>query len=232
MADFSEITRITLLAVADSINPCAFAVLAMILMTIIMQEPGNRKKVLYAGLAFISSIYLGYLFYGIVIVQFFNSFAELLKGTSSYIYDGLAVLAMILGALNIKDFLFYRQGSFGTEMPIFLRPKVKRIISKVTSVRGAFFTGLLVTLFLLPCTIGPYIVASGLLAKLGIFAALPWLLYYNLVFVIPMLFIVGIVYYGFKEVDEISGWRLRNIRILHLAAGILMFLVGIGMIAR
>ena len=80
---------------------------------------------------------------------------------------------MILGALNIKDYFAYKKGSFATEMPLWMRPQVKKVINKMTSPAGAFVIGFLVTLFLLPCTIGPYIVASGLLAELGIMKALP-----------------------------------------------------------
>jgi len=230
MIDFSNCCKITVLALADSINPCAIAVLTMILMTILIQYPDKRKKVFYAGLAFVASIYIGYLFYGIIIIQFFRTFAELLRESSNYIYDGLAIFAMIIGALNIKDFFMYKPGGIVTEMPIFMRPKVKKIIKKITSPVGAFMTGFIVTIFLLPCTIGPYIIVSGLLADLGILGALPWLLYYNAIFVLPMLIIVGIVYYGFAKVDEVSGWKQANIKILHLIAGILLFLVGLALL--
>ncbi len=222
--------KITTLAFADSINPCALAVLAMILMALLIQNPDKRKKVLFGGLAFITAVYIGYLVYGLVIIQFFRIFAEFLRENSVYVYKGLAILAMLFGALNIKDFFYYKKGGIATEMPIFLRPKVKRIIEKITSPAGAFVIGFLVTLFLLPCTIGPYIVASGLLAELGILGALPWLLYYNLVFVLPMLIIVGLIYFGFTEVDKVSGWKERNIKKLHLIAGILLFLVGLGLL--
>ena len=222
--------KITLLALADSVNPCAIAVLAMVLITILIQNPEKRKKVLYAGLAFASAVFLGYIFYGLILVQFFKAFAEFLGRSAGYVYDGLAILAMILGALNIKDFFFYRKGGIGTEMPIFLRPKVKRMIEKITSPSGAFTIGFLVTLFLLPCTIGPYIVASGLISGLTFIQTIPWLLYYNLVFIIPMLIIVLFVYFGFARVEDVSGWKERNIKNLHLIAGILLFLVGLGIL--
>lgn len=222
--------KITTLALADSVNPCALAVLAMILMALLIQNPDKRKKVLFGGLAFVAAVYAGYLAYGIVIIQFFRIFAEFLRENSVYIYDGLAVLAMLLGALNIRDFFYYKKGGIATEMPIWMRPKVKRIIEKITSPAGAFVIGFLVTIFLLPCTIGPYIVASGLLAELGILGALPWLLYYNLIFVLPMLIIVGLVYFGFARVDDVSGWKERNIRKLHLTAGILLLLVGLSVL--
>ncbi len=225
-----SLAKITLLALADSVNPCAIAVLVMILVAILTKNPDKKKKVLFGGLAFVSAVFIGYLFYGLIITQFFRVFGEFLRTSSVYVYKGLAVLAMLLGALNIKDYFFYRKGSFATEMPLFMRPKVKRITEKATSSWGAFIIGFLVTLFLLPCTIGPYIIASGLLAELGFLATIPWLLYYNLVFILPMLIIVLIIYFGFAKVDEVSGWKEKNIRLLHLTAGLLLLLVGMGIL--
>lgn len=222
--------KITLLALADSVNPCAIAVLTMILITILIQNPEKRKKVLYGGLAFVSAVFIGYVFYGVILIQFFKTFTQFLGNSSGYVYKGLAILAMILGALNVKDYFYYKKGSLGTEMPLFLRPKVKRTIEQVTSPSGAFVIGFLVTLFLLPCTIGPYIVASGLISGLTFLETIPWLLYYNLIFVIPMLLIVGIVYFGFARVEDVSGWKEKNIKKLHLVAGILLFLVGFGLL--
>ncbi len=222
--------RITLLALADSVNPCAIAVLTMILMTILIQHPEKKKRVILGGLSFVSAILIGYIFYGIVIVQFFRSFADLLRNNASYIYNGLAIVAMILGALNVKDFVYYKKGGLATEMPIWMRPKVKKIIDNITSPTGAFIIGFLVTIFLLPCTIGPYIIASGLLSDLGTLGALPWLLYYNLIFILPMIAITIIIYIGFARVEDVSGWKERNIRRLHLIAGILLFLVGFALL--
>lgn len=230
MVDVLNFARITSLALADAVNPCAIAVLTMVLVAILIQNPQNRKKVLYAGIAFIAAIYFGYLFYGVVIIRFFQAFAEAIRANSNIIYTSLAVIAMILGALNIKDYFMYRPGGIATEMPMFIRPYAKMFIKKITSTWGAFVIGLLVTLFLLPCTIGPYIIASGILSEAGIIAAIPWLLYYNMVFVLPMLIIVGVIYWGFKEIEDIAGWKERNIKRLHLIAGILMFLVGISLL--
>lgn len=226
-----DLIKITTLALADSVNPCEIAILAMVLMTVLIQNPDKRKKVLTTGFAFIAAVFVGYLAYGLIIVQFFRIFAEFLRQNSLIIYDILAIIAMILGALNIKDFFYYKKGSFATEMPIFLRPKVKKLIDKITSPKGAFILGFVITLFLLPCTMGPYIVASGLLADLGILGALPWLFYYNIIFLLPMIAIVIIVYFGFAKVEDVTGWKDRNIKILHLVAGILLFLVGLAMLA-
>lgn len=222
--------RITFLALADSVNPCAIAVLTMILVSILIANPGKKKNVLFAGLSFVVAVFIGYLIYGTLIIQFFKIFAEFLRGGTGYIYNGLAILAMIIGALNIKDFFNYKAGGIATEMPVFMRPKVKKIIHSITSPAGAFIIGFIVTLFLLPCTIGPYIVASGLLSELGFLNAIPWLIYYNTLFILPMLIITLLIYWGFTKVQDVSGWKERNIRKLHLIAGILLFLVGLGLL--
>lgn len=231
MVDALNFTKITALALADAVNPCELAVLSMILIAILVQNPEKRKKVLYAGLAFSAAVYIGYLFYGFILIQIFKTFHQYIASYSLYIYKILAILAMILGALNIKDYFMYKPGGVATEMPLSFRPRVKLWIKKITSPLGAFFIGLLVTIFLTPCTIGPYVIVSGLLSEAGIFQALSWLLYYNLIFILPMIIITAIVYMGFAKVEDVSGWKERNIKRLHLIAGILLFLVGLSLLA-
>ena len=108
----------------------------------------------------------------------------------------------------------------------------RRIINKITSPKGAFLTGFLVTVFLLPCTIMPLVTAMSRLSELGytFVSSIPWLLYYNILFVLPMIIIVLIIYWGFARVQEVSGWKERNIRRLHLIAGVLLFLVGLALL--
>ena len=230
MFETTTFLKITGLAIADAVNVCAFAVLTMVLTAILIQHPKKPKKVLTSGLAFISAIFITYLFYAFIIVQFLEGLNQLIKGFSIYAYDGIAILAMIIGALNIKDFFMYKPGGLTTEMPIWMRPKVKKIINRVTSPLGAFVIGVFVTIFLLTCTVWPLIVAAGELSHLGFIGALPWFIYYNLIFILPMLVIVGLVYYGFTRVEEVSGWKERNIKILHLIAGVLLFAVGLGLL--
>ncbi len=227
MTDLVNLARITMLALADSVNPCAFAVLTMVLISILINNPKKKSKILLGGLAFVLAVFIGYLFYGLVIVEFFHAFSEVLRKNAVYVYNGLAVISMVIGGLNIKEFFSYKKGEFATEMPLSMRPRVKKIIDKITSPLGAFIIGFVVTIFLLPCTIGPYVVASGLLSELGLFGALPWLMYYNVIFVLPMLGIVFLIYFGFTKAEKVSDWKEFNIKTLHLIAGILMFVVGI-----
>ncbi len=221
---------ISALALADAVNPCEMAILLMVLVSILTTDPKNKKKVLYAGLAFSFAIFVTYLLYGTIIIEFFSNFTQATKASSVFIYRGLAVLAMIIGALQIKDYFFYKPGGVTTEMPLWMRPYAKLTVKKIKSVWGAFFIGIFVTLFLLPCTMGPYFVASVLLSEGGLFASLPMLVYYNFIFILPMILITLIVYFGYSKVEQISGWKEKNIKLLHLIAGILVFGIGLAIL--
>jgi len=226
-----ELTLIKLISLAavDAINPCALAVLALMLIAILTYNPKKKRNILLAGSAFTASVFIMYLFYGLIIIKFFQV-VQTLTAMRLWLYKILGVFAIILGVLNVKDFVKYKPGGLATEMPLSLRPKVRKIISKITSPKGAFGVGIFVTVFLLPCTIGPYVIAGGILSAFEIIKTIPPLLLYNIIFVMPMIAITLIVYAGFARVEDVSGWKEKNIRYLHLIAGIIMFALGMAMV--
>jgi cytochrome c biogenesis protein CcdA len=223
-----SITKVLSLALADSVNPCAISVLLLMLVAITTYNPKDRKQILFSAGAFILAVIIMYMLYGLIIIKAFQ-LLQSVTAIKNYLYKGLGIIAIILGLLEIKDFVKYKPGSVGTEMPMFLRPKVQNIISKITSPLGAFTLGLFVTLFLLPCTIGPYVILGGMLSTLDYIKASPYLLIYNLIFVIPMIAISLIIFFGTKQIEDISDWKDKNVRTLHLVSGILIFLLGIAM---
>ena len=223
------ISKILFLAGADAVNPCALAVLVLVLIAVLTSEK-NKKAVIKAGFAFTLAVFIFYFLYGLVMIGLFKGAAAAIAPIRLYIYKALAVFAMFLGILNIKDSIWYKQGGFMTEMPISMRPSMRKLISNVKRPRGAFFIGIFVTLFLLPCTIGPYIVASGILSVLDFIATIPWLLIYNLVFILPMIAITLIIYFGYSTVEKVGGWKEQNIKWLHLIAGLLLFSIGLLML--
>ena len=217
------------LAFVDAINPCALAITALVLMSVLLAHPDNKKKVLFAGLAFSLAVFILYFLYGAIMVRFFSSIIPATGQFSYYFYKGFALFSIVLGLLNIKDYLDYQPGGVMTEMPMSFRPKMREFVKKITSVKGAFIIGLLVTIFLLPCTIGPYLVASGELSKLSFFTTLPWLLLYNLIFILPMVIITLIIYFGLTSTEQVAEWRDRKIKKIHLIEGIILILLGIAM---
>jgi len=215
------------LAAVDAVNPCALAVLTLVLLAILTKYPKKKGMVLKVGLSFTLAVFIFYFLYGIIIIRVFQTALEAIEGVKTFLYSGLGIFALALGALNIKDYWRYGGGGFVMEVPRGWRPRMKRLVAGVTSARGAFVIGVVVTLFLLPCTIGPYIIAGGILSPIEILATVPWLLVYNLVFVSPMIGITLIIYGGYATVGKTSGWRERNIQRLHLFAGAVMVILGI-----
>jgi cytochrome c biogenesis protein CcdA/glutaredoxin len=210
-------------AAVDAINPCAFAVLIILITTIL--GAGAKSRALYAGLAFSLSIFISYYLMGLGL---FSAVAA--AGLTQAIYVSVAVLAIVIGLFNLKDYLWYGKW-FVMEVPLSWRPALKGLIQKVTSVPGAFLVGFAVSLFLLPCTSGPYIVILGLLAKTASrSSAILWLLLYNAVFILPMVAITVGVYLGVTTLEKAERWRTEHLQVLHLIAGIILLLLGLGML--
>lgn len=207
-------------AAVDAINPCAFAVLIILMTTIL----AARKKAIYAGLAFTTSIYISYLLMGIGLFSAIQA-----AGVTTWFYRIVAGLAIIIGLLNLKDYIWYGKW-FKMEVPESWRPKMKAVLRGVTSVPGAFLIGFVVSLFLLPCTSGPYLVILGLLAKTATRDyAFMLLLLYNLIFILPMLTITLGIHFGLTTVEQAEKWRKGKLEVLHLIAGAILILLGIAM---
>ena len=126
------IETITLAAV-DAINPCALAVMVIVLMTLLMQEPTKRTRELIGGLAFTSAVFILYFFYGLIMIQFFANVIPETGKYSYYIFKGFGLFAIILGILNLKDYFAYNPGGIATEMPLSIRPRMRFIIKNITS---------------------------------------------------------------------------------------------------
>jgi cytochrome c biogenesis protein CcdA len=224
-----SITTVISLAIVDAINPCALAVLTMMLLAIITYNPQKKTNIILGGLAFTTSVFIMYMIYGVFIIKSFQ-LMQAIASVRVFLYPVLGILAILLGAMQMKDFFFYKQGTFTSEMPVSWRSKVKSIIEGVTSPKGAFLVGAFVTVFLLPCTIGPYVILGGMLSFMEIVETLPFLMLYNAIFVLPMLCITIVIYIGAQQIEDISQWKDKYIRYIHMVSGIIILLLGILML--
>lgn len=224
LAEKLTIPAVVLAAAADSVNPCTFAVLILLLGTLLVA--GKRGKVLQAGLAFTSAIYISYFLMGLGIFSAIQA-----AGIQRPFVLAVSSLAILLGLWNTKDYFAYGRW-FTIEVPQRWRPLVKRFTSSVVSVPGAFVVGVLDSLFLLPCSSGPYIAILALLSKTTTrLQGILYLLFYNLIFVLPLLLITLGVHLGFTTTARAERWRSQRLGKLHLVSGAVMFLLGAGMIA-
>ena len=209
-------------AAVDAINPCAFAVLTILLATILAGS--TPLSALLAGLAFALSIFISYFLMGLGV---YSAFAA--SGISHTLFIILAFLALLLGLFNLKDYLGYKKW-FAMEIPQSWRPPLKKILRGITSVPGAFLIGFVVSLFLLPCSSGPYLVILGMLAHTTSRQyAMAMLALYNLIFVTPMILISLAIYFGFTTAEKTEEWRRSRIDLMHLIAGVLLLALSTAM---
>ena len=227
LAEGLTIPAIIIAAAIDSINPCTFAVLVLLLGTLIVaQRKGKKGLVLKAGLAFTGAIYISYFLLGIGVFTAIQA-----AGVQKPFIIVVSSLAILLGLWNMKDFFAYGKW-FSIEVPKRWRPMVKKLTSSVVSIPGAFFVGILDSLFLLPCSSGPYIAILALLSKNSSKVEGLWYLaFYNLIFILPLLIITFAVHFGYTTTARAERWRSERLGKLHLASGVLMFLLGAGMLA-
>jgi cytochrome c biogenesis protein CcdA len=187
----------------------------------------DQIKALKAGAAFTLGIFLSYFLMGVLLIFGIKSVQEATAVGIESIYLFFGLFAILIGILNIKDWISHGLGGFVIEVPFSWRPKMKSYLKSVTGPVGAFLTSIIVSLFLLPCTSGPYFVAGGLLSGAPWVESIPLLIIYNIIFVSPMLLILGALYYGATEVEKIQEWRKKNIEELHLITGLILLLLGI-----
>lgn len=223
------ITLITT-SLADSINPCVFAVMLLLLSTILMKSK-SRKKAVLSGLMFVFAIFLGYTFLGKVLVELLSSIWRESSQAGYWIQMIVGILGVVIGVANLKDF-FFPNILPPMEVPMSRRPRMQKIIKGVLSPRGAFGIGVILTAFLLPCTAGPYMTFALHLSSYpdimqSARAYYVYLLVYNIIFILPMLGILAIVWFWCKTVEELGSLRKKYRTIVHLIVGILMFGLGI-----
>jgi len=205
----------TKLALVDSINPCCLAIYSSLLSLLLTK---SRRDMVIGGVLFIITIYLMYMLYGLVIHFFILEFYDIVR-------LALFFLLILLIVLEFLAYFRYKPGLVSVEMPLKLRPLVSKLMEKLTSPLMAVPLAILLSLFLLPCSSGPYFVFLSLSKKINYF----FLFYYLFIFVLPMIIITLLVYFGLNP-KKVKEFRDKHIRELHLISGILLLLVLISLI--
>jgi cytochrome c biogenesis protein CcdA/thiol-disulfide isomerase/thioredoxin len=222
--DNTKLTLTTIIsaAVIDSINPCAFSVLIFLL--VYLMALGSKKKVLKIGLTYIFAVFVVYFLSGLglfVVIQQAN--------ITKSVYLIAAIVAIGAGLINVKDFFWYGKG-ITLAIPESGKSTIEKYIHKA-SIPAAIILGILVSLFELPCTGGVYLAILGLLStKMTLWQGIPYLLLYNIIFVLPLFIILGIVYKGTSP-ESLEKWRSGNRKWLRLIMGLGMILLGVAMLA-
>lgn len=212
----------------DAINPCVIGVL-LLLLTMLLKA-GQKNAVFKNGAAYVAGVYVTYLVGGLTLLGLFNAIRSIVFiGQFFYFVIGAFVLAAAL--LEIKDYFWYGRW-FTLAIP---KRFISTIEAKVTgahaSLIAAFSFGALVTLVELPCTGAPYLAVLTLMSQSGYqyLTSLPLLLFYNLIFVLPLIFIIYLAYRG-VNLKLVEGWRKEKRGLMRLAIGMALAAVAIWII--
>lgn len=218
-------------ALVDSINPCVIGVLVFLIafMTRLFRSPA---KMLLGGLFYSAVVYVTYLVLGLGILKITVDI-----GIATTFYWIAAIIAILAGLLEIKDYFWYGKGfslqiipggarriEYYTNVIAKMEKRHPAVLILTTALLGIF-----VVLVELPCTGAPYLAILGLLAQGAYATALPLLLLYNLIFILPLLVIIALAYFGTSS-ERLEAWRKEHRGAMRLVIGLFLLALGFYML--
>ena len=188
----------------DGINPCAFASIIFFIsyLTLI-----NRKgrEILWVGGIFTLSVFLTYFLIGNGALKMITSLSFLPLVRKIFVLV-TAALALILGVVSLYDYLqFKKKGTTKDaklQLPSFLKNMIHSAIRKNVRLSNyilmAAVTGFIVSLLELACTGQIYLPTIMFISTIPDLKvnALFYLLFYNLMFVVPLILVFSFTYWG------------------------------------
>jgi hypothetical protein len=223
-----------IIAFVDSFNPCnLFAFL--LLLGVLTQTSNTKTRIYLIGFIFITVVYA---FYFLVMAAWLNIFKFI--GFINPLRIGIGILAIIAGIINCKELFLFGKG---TSLMIPQQQKEK-LYEKMRHMREIIAHGTLPLLILttialagftsfieLLCTSGfPVIYTSILSTKYAAHSLFHYyyLALYNLIYVIPLLIIIGAIGVFIKS----KQLTKKQTEIIEFASGIIMIVLGIILLVR
>jgi cytochrome c biogenesis protein CcdA len=210
---------VSISALLDSINPCAFSVL-LLTIAFLFSLASTRTSILKIGGTYIFGIFVAYFALGLGILQALHLF-----NTPHFMAKIGALLLISLGILNLTSALF-PAFPLKFKLPAALHEKMAGLMQK-SSLLAAFFLGALVGLCEMGCTGGPYLMVLGLLHDSQTYSrGLAYLAWYNLLFVAPL--VAALTLASDREMlEKLKLWRGKNLKKFGLWSAIIMIALGI-----
>ena len=214
----------------DGINPCAFASIIFFIsyLTLI-----NRKgrEILWVGGMFTLSVFLTYFLIGNGALEMITSLSFLPLVRKIFVLVTV-VLVLILGAVSLYDYLqFKKKGTtkdVKLQLPSFLKNLIHSTIRKNVRLSNyilmAAVTGFIVSLLELACTGQIYLPTIMFISTIPDLKvnALFYLLFYNLMFVVPLVLVFSFTYWGTTSVQW-AALTQKNFGKIKIAMSLLFF---------
>lgn len=167
----------------DSVNPCAFAVI-LLLIAFLFTLRQSRRRVLQLGGVYIGMIFLVYFAIGLGLLS-----AVRLSSDPHFVARAGSWLLIGLGAINLIEY-FFPNFPLKLRMPAAAHHKTHELLKKA-SLPATVFMGGLVGLCTFPCSGGIYVSIITLLnAKTTLGWGVAYLGLYNALFVLPLVVIL------------------------------------------
>lgn len=204
-------------------NPCALSVLFFLIAY--LMALGSRKKCLLIGLTYSFMVFVVYFLfmYGVLSVISIIGYLEMIKTI-------VGVLIIIAGVIELKDFFWYGKG-FSLEIPKFAKSSIEKL-TKAATIPSAILLGILVSLVEIPCAGAFPLIYLTILARTSGMMNILYLLWYNFFFVLPLVVLVIVFYFGLLRVEEAEERRIKLRKYMRLIAGLIMLLLGSVMLLR
>jgi len=217
------------LGLLDGFNPCAMWVL-LFLLSLLVRLRDRHRMALIAGTFVLVSGAVYYLF----MAAWLNLF--LLVGLSSWLLAGLALLAVLIGLINLRDGL-RPAGGFALSIPASAKPglyaRIRRILQSQSlwaALGGVAALALVVNFVELLCTAGLPAIYTAVLAQqqLGALAHHAYLGLYILGYIADdaLMVTVAVLALSSHKLTQRSGATLK------LVSGAVMLVLGVVMLLR
>lgn len=209
---------VSIAALIDSVNPCAFSIL-LLTIAFLFSLGKARASILKIGGSYIFGLFTVYVLIGLGILQTLHIF-----NTPHFMAKVGATLLIVLGLINLIN-QFFPAFPVKLKIPQAAHHKMAQLMEKA-SLPTAFFLGTLVGLCEFPCTGGPYLMILGLLHDKSTYInGLGYLIFYNLIFILPLAVILGIAS-NKNLLEKVQAWKKQETGNLRLWSGIVMMLLG------
>jgi thiol-disulfide isomerase/thioredoxin len=212
------------LAGLDAFNPCAFFVL-LFLLSLLAHQKDRRRMALIGGIFVLTS---GLMYFAFM-AAWLNVFQ--LLGALAWITLAAGLLAIGVGIINIKDFFAFEPG-ISLSIPESHKPDIYRRARAILNadhlpamLGATILLAIAANFYELLCTAGFPMVYTRLLtlSDLSPGGRYGWLVFYNLIYVVPLALIV------FAFVRTLGAHKLteREGRLLKLLSGVMMLELGL-----
>ena len=215
----------------DGLNPCAFATMIFLVSYLSVRNRQGRE-LLATGVAFTAGVFLAYLGVGLGFLKFLTSLPGL-STVGKWIYGLTLLLCLGLAWGSLKDYQKAKNGQLddmSLKLPDRMRGWIRRLIREGSRARNyvwaSLILGFAVSIVELACTGQVYL--PTIVFVLGLpdwrVKATLALLAYNIMFVLPLIVVFLLVYYGTTS-QQLTDWMTRRAALVKLGTALLFVLM-------